>query len=104
MINYLKNIIKSTKRRVIIIGVSIMMVFFSIVIFSDYGLLNRFKLEYKRLTLKRDIEEKTKLSDSLRNEIELLKSDPATIERIAREKYGMKRKNEDVYYLPKEDK
>lgn len=100
----LKNIVKNPKRRVLLIGVSIMMVFFMIVFFSDYGLLNRFKLEYKRITLKREIENKVRVSDSLKNEIELLKSDPATIERIAREKYGMKRKNEEVYYLPRENK
>lgn len=99
-----KSIFKNPKRRVLVIGVSIIMIFFAIVIFSDYGLLNRFKLEYKRLTLNREIEEKIRLSDSLKNEIELLKSDPATIERIAREKYGMKRKNEEVYYLPREEK
>jgi len=99
-----KSIFKNPKRRVLVIGVSIIMIFFAIVIFSDYGLLNRFKLEYKRLTLNREIAEKIRLSDSLKNEIELLKSDPATIERIAREKYGMKRKNEEVYYLPREEK
>jgi len=100
----LLNIVKNPKRRIIIIGVSIIMIFFALVIFSGYGLLNRFTLEYKRITLNREISEKIKLSDSLKNEIELLKSDPATIERIAREKYGMKRKNEEVYYLPREDK
>ncbi|MBX3043663.1 MAG: septum formation initiator family protein [Candidatus Kapabacteria bacterium] len=102
MINF-KNIFNNPKRRAIIIGVSVIMIFFAVILFSDYGLLNRFKLEYKKLTLKREIEEKNRISDSLRQEIELLKSDPATIERIAREKYGMKRKNEEVYYLPKEE-
>ncbi|MDT3738982.1 MAG: septum formation initiator family protein [Candidatus Kapabacteria bacterium] len=100
----IKDIIKNQKRRVLVIGVSIILVFFAIVIFSDYGLLNRFKLEYKRITLSREIDAKLKVSDSLKNEIELLKSDPAAIERIAREKYGMKRKNEEVFYLPREKK
>ncbi|GAB1370456.1 hypothetical protein MASR1M45_05170 [Candidatus Kapaibacterium sp.] len=95
---------QNPKRRISIIGVLIFVVFAVIIIFSDYGLLNRFKLEYKRLTLKDEIQKKSKLSDSLKNQIELLKYDPATIERIAREKYGMKRKNEEVYYLPKEKK
>jgi cell division protein FtsB len=98
------DIIKNPKRRVIILGVSVMVIFFTIIVFSDYGLLNRFKLEYQRITLKREIKEKIRTSDSLKNQIELLKSDPATIERIAREKYGMKRKNEEVYYIPREKK
>ncbi len=100
----LKNIIKNPKRRVLVVGVLVIMVFFSFVIFSDYGLLNRFKLEYKRMSLNREIDTKIQLRDSLLNEIKLLKNDPAAIERIAREKYGMKRKNEEVYYLPRETK
>lgn len=100
----LKDIFNKPKRRVMVVGISIMAVFFTIVIFSDYGLLNRFKLEYRRVTLKREIKEKLRLSDSLKKEIELLKSDPAAIEKVAREKYGMKRKNEEVFYLPKEKK
>ncbi|MGZ8557180.1 MAG: FtsB family cell division protein [Chitinophagaceae bacterium] len=36
-----------------------------------------------------------------RKELELLKSNPATIEKYAREKYLMKRSNEDLYLIPK---
>ncbi len=102
--NEVTNNVNNPRRRVIILGVSVIIIFATIIIFSDYGLLNRFKLEYKKITLKKEIEAKIKTSDSLKNQIELLKNDPATIERIAREKYGMKRKNEEVYYLPKENK
>lgn len=35
-----------------------------------------------------------------RQELEQLKSDPAVLEKYAREKYRMKRDNEDVFILP----
>jgi cell division protein FtsB len=44
-----------------------------------------------------EIAAKTREIDSLRHEIGLLTSDTAYIERIAREKLGMARKNETVY-------
>ncbi|GAA4317223.1 septum formation initiator family protein [Flaviaesturariibacter amylovorans] len=38
--------------------------------------------------------------DTERRFAEDLRHDPATIERLAREKYGMKRENEDLYLVP----
>ena len=35
-----------------------------------------------------------------RNELEQLKSNPGTVERYAREKYLMKRENEDLFLIP----
>jgi len=36
-----------------------------------------------------------------RAELESLKNNPATLEKYAREKYYMKRDNEDIYLIPK---
>jgi cell division protein FtsB len=44
-----------------------------------------------------EIAAKTRQIDSLRREIDLLTNDTAYIERIAREKLGMARQNENVY-------
>jgi cell division protein FtsB len=44
-----------------------------------------------------EIAEKTRQIDSLRREIDLLTNDTAYIERIAREKLGMARPDEEVY-------
>ena len=35
-----------------------------------------------------------------RQELEMLKSNPATVEKYAREKYLMKRDNEDIFIIP----
>ena len=37
-----------------------------------------------------------------RKELEQLKTDPATLEKYAREKYLMKRENEDLFIIPEE--
>lgn len=37
-----------------------------------------------------------------RKELELLKTNPATLEKYAREKYLMKRENEDLFIIPEE--
>ena len=38
----------------------------------------------------------------MEREYEALKSDPITLETVAREQYRMKRENEDVYMVPEE--
>ncbi len=101
MFNYIINIFKSTKRRFTIIGVSIILLLAMFAIFSDYGLLKRFNLEYERIKVRNRIEEKLKLQDSLKNEIALRLYDTLTIERLAREKYGMLKKGEQIYFIPK---
>lgn len=101
MFDYFINIFKSTKRRFTIIGVSIILLLSAFAIISDYGLLKRFNLEYERIKLNKKIEEKLKIQDSLKNEISLRLYDTLTIERVAREKYGMLKHGEQIYYIPK---
>ncbi|MBE2190014.1 MAG: septum formation initiator family protein [Desulfobulbaceae bacterium] len=87
------------KRRWTIIGVSAILGIALIVTLSDYGLWNRFKLEYETSSLEREIIALKDSNEMLLEEIEMLKSDTTTIERVAREKYGMKKRNETVYIL-----
>lgn len=56
---------------------------------------NRLAEENKRL-----LQEKAKLE----KEIDQLLHDPAYLEQVAREKYGLLKKNEEVYYLTPESK
>lgn len=87
------------KRRWTIIGVSAILGIALIVTLSDYGLWNRFKLEYETNSLERNIIALKDSNEMLLEEIEMLKTDTTTIERVAREKYGMKKRNETVYML-----
>jgi cell division protein FtsB len=49
--------------------------------------------------LERDIQQLAKKNADLVEEVELLTNDPKTIERIARERYGMVKDNESVYMV-----
>ncbi len=42
----------------------------------------------------------TKEINRLQKDYEDLSSDPTAIEKLAREKYGMKRENEEVFFIP----
>lgn len=94
---------ESPRRRFIIIGVFIFTLIFVIVLFSDYGIVNRIKLNYEISNLKTNINKENLKRDSLENEIKLLENDYITIEKVAREKYGMIKKNEEVIIISDSD-
>ena len=76
-------------------------VFAAIMLFFDK---NDVLTQATRKNQLRDIQEsKQYYTDHIateRKELELLKSNPATLEKYAREKYLMKRDNEDLYLIP----
>ena len=69
--------------------------------FSDYGAIKRISLEMESIELQKEISVQMQISDSLQTIINKLQKDTFEIERIAREKYGMTKPNEEVYYLKK---
>ncbi len=84
-----------------------------ILLFGSYGLVKsgRYTLKIWRLSRIKQTEEKGVLDalerkKALEKEIEKLANDSTYIEDIAREEYGMKKKDEEVYRitLPTEDK
>jgi len=75
-----------------------------VIIFSDYGFIKRMSLEMKSTELQKEIISQKQITDSMQIAIDKLKNDTLEIERIAREKYGMSKKNEDVYYIKSECK
>lgn len=94
MINYIK------KRRYAIIGTLVIIVIGIFVVFSDYGLLKRFRLELEKRDIQNEIATQNKIRDSLNLEIKMLITDSLTIEKIAREKYGMIKPGEEIYIIP----
>ena len=58
----------------------------------------------RRQELKQLQQSENKMNDQIaetQKELELLKTSPATLEKYAREKYMMKRENEDLYIIEK---
>ena len=76
-----------------LVVVSFLWVFFA----PGTGLYSLLKLRNHALDLEEQTRELTGVNETLRAEIDRLKNDPAYIEQIAREKYGMLKKNEQVF-------
>lgn len=98
-----KEIITNTKRRNQILAGLLISIVIVVLFFSDYGLIKRLSLYFKHSKLEEKIETQTAVKDSLQKRIELLKNDSLLIERLAREKYGMKKPNETIILIEKEE-
>lgn len=64
---------------------------------DTYSLWTRYQLSQRKDDLKHKTEELEAETARLKQQIKDLKSDPALLERIAREEYGMKKEGETVY-------
>ena len=64
---------------------------------DTYSLWTRYQLSQRKDDLKVKTEQLEAETARLKQQIEDLKSDPALLERIAREEYGMKKEGETVY-------
>ncbi len=67
--------------------------------FDTYSLWTRLQLEREKKSLIHKTEELVQNTEEIRLKIENLKNDPALLERIAREEYGMRRPGETVYRI-----
>ena len=68
------------------------------------GVYSLLKLRNKTDRLESQTEELVKSNERLRAEIERVKNDPVYLEQIAREKYGMIKKNEQLFDFSKPKK
>ena len=66
---------------------------------DTYSLWTRFKLMQRKGDLKHKTEQLKAETVELREKVKKLKTDPALLERIAREEYGMKKEGETVYKI-----
>jgi cell division protein FtsB len=89
--------------RLIFIGVAAIML---LLLFAGrYGLINLYQRVYRPLAAQRtELTQLRRLSDSLQQEKRRLETDTAYIERIAREKLGMARKDETIFKFVDENK
>ena len=71
-------------------------------IFADRGFLHFYNSYNEREILKKEIETLEQKRDTLLQEKNKLENDPEYIEKIAREKYKMKKKDEKVYKVEME--
>ena len=72
-------------------------VFIWIAFIDTYSLWTRYDLSQRKDDLKEKTEQLEAETAKLKQQIEDIKNDPALLERIAREEYGMKKEGETIY-------
>lgn len=68
-------------------------------IFSEYGIVKRIQVSSQLEDVKESIQESEAERDSMMLEIDMMESDVYTIERVAREEYGMIKPGEEIFVL-----
>jgi len=86
------------KRLFIAGGVLLSLYFLASFIFGDMGLVKYYRMKSQYNALAEDIGKLKQDNTRLRKDVYALKSDPAYLERIARDKLGLARPGEIVYY------
>ncbi len=83
------------KRLIVLLSIAGPLLLF--VLFNNRGLLQRMKLESQKQALELKVRELQKEGEELQHFSRLLDGDRATIEKVARERYGMVRDGETLY-------
>ena len=91
----------TTRKKLLLVTLVVLPVL-AVFIFSSRGLLKRIGLEQTEKEITTELAQEKETADSLQIEIERLKSDPSAIEKVARERYGMIRKDEQIYTVEEE--
>ncbi|HBB25203.1 MAG TPA: hypothetical protein DCZ59_02945 [Bacteroidetes bacterium] len=95
--NTLQKSLMTRKRLITIVLLSAGVLAFAL--FSNYGLLTRLTLMSETQELEGHLGVLRTTSDSLRRQIRILETDSTEIERLARERYGYIRPNEEVFII-----
>ena len=66
-----------------------------------YSVQTRWELHERKKDLKERTDELAEKSEQIKNRMEALENDPALLEKIAREEYGMRKPGEKVYKIKK---
>jgi cell division protein FtsL len=97
--NLLSKILRNKRRTIFILaGVFLS----SYALFGNHGILTRIQLERQRSEMAAKLQQAEEETKKLQAQIKALESDQKTIEKIAREKYGMARPGETVYRVKKD--
>lgn len=91
----IKDFLKHKQKLILLIAFVLAIGF---LLLSNYGVFKRIRFEVENANIKSDIQLELQRKDSLENRIEELKTDRSEIERLAREKYGMIKPGEEIYF------
>ena len=100
---FLKKIVKSaTKNKKRTFLLIIVFLFFLYLLFDNKGIITRIRLEAQHREWIEKVKTDSVETKRLQEQIKALEGDKKTIEKTAREKYGMAREGETVYQVKKE--
>ena len=86
------------KKRLVIGSILVLFITIAVIILSgDQGIFTMYKTGRRMKAMRRELELSREVIDSLNTEIKRLRSDTGYMEKIAREKLGMAKKNEKMY-------
>jgi cell division protein FtsB len=88
-----------TRRRALFAIVGTLLV--SYVLFNNRGVIARIRLEHERQVMIEKVKAAEEETKRLQSYLKALDGDKKTIEKVAREKYGMAREGETVYKVKK---
>ncbi|HOV99038.1 MAG TPA: septum formation initiator family protein [Bacteroidota bacterium] len=89
---------KKNKRRTVLLIIGFFLLLY--MVFDNNGLLTRIKLEYQHRKWIEQLKADSLETKRLNEQMKALESNKDTVERLARERYGMTRKGETVYEIP----
>jgi len=88
-----------TRRRTLFAIVGMLLV--SYVLFNNRGVIARIRLEHERQVMIEKLKAADEETKRLQTYLKALDGDKKTIEKVAREKYGMAREGETIYKVKK---
>ena len=88
-----------TRRRALFVIIGTLLV--SYVMFNNRGIVARIRLEHERQVMIEKVRAADEETKRLESYLKALEGDKKTIEKVAREKYGMAREGETVYKVKK---
>lgn len=94
----LQKVFKNRRRTVLVAGAAVLLVY---LLFDNKGIIKRVQLELQRKEMAAKVEEARKETKQLQEQLKALEGDKKTIEKVAREKYGMAREGETIYKVKK---
>ncbi len=89
---------RSTKLFLIIAAVFLVSYLLGSFIFGEMGLIKYYRMQSQHDALTEEISSLKRDNAKLMSEVQSLKADPDYLERVARDKLGLARKGEIVYY------
>ena len=98
--SFFKNIVRYIyQRRRLFTYLLVLLLILSYAVFGRKGILQRVDLELENRQLQQKLKNEEDKTQALQKEIEELKTSDKKVEKVAREKYGMKKEGEEIYKI-----